>query len=353
MSESPPKAPHSPPDAFHRIGYACQHKSLSSGQKVTSGRTCRKSTALRGCVGSSDRPILSGEGLATVSRKTLENLLDIEVMLRYNVKHRIACLRISSFVPWCDYVDDFSKFPDWELIESSIGRIQDLVQQHELRITTHPGQYVCLGSPNPETRQRSITELESHGRQFDLLGLPSSCYSKINIHVGGTYGGDYAGTAERFAQSFSRLSHSVQSRLTVENDDRSSGWGVSHLSEILRPAIRKTALESGCNVVSPPIVFDSLHWELGPQESELDQDYSRCLDVCLGTWSELPCDPIRPVVHHSQSAKALGSASKSPRAHSDRYTKPFHNPSGHDIDIMLEAKDKELAAEGYIRDFLT
>jgi UV DNA damage repair endonuclease len=48
---------------------------------------------------------------------------------------------------------------------------------------------------------QSVAELEVHSRIFDEMGfLPASPYNKINIHVGGTYGGPKEDTLRRFAQ---------------------------------------------------------------------------------------------------------------------------------------------------------
>jgi UV DNA damage endonuclease len=61
--------------------------------------------------------------------------------------------------------------------------------------------------------------LEIHSEIFDLMNLPASSQSKINIHVGGAYG-DKLETLKRFVQNFKLLSKNLQARLTVENDDK-------------------------------------------------------------------------------------------------------------------------------------
>ena len=41
------------------------------------------------------------------------------------------------------------------------------------------------------------------------MGLPATP-AKINIHVGGTYGGDFEGTAKRWCENFKRLDKNTQ-----------------------------------------------------------------------------------------------------------------------------------------------
>jgi UV DNA damage endonuclease len=60
--------------------------------------------------------------------------------------------------------------------------------------------------------------------------------------------------------------------------------------------------------------------------------------LAASTWGD-----IRPVVHYSESrADEHNDASIKPQAHSDSYVNPI-NLYGLDLDIMLEAKHKEIA----------
>ena len=64
---------------------------------------------------------------------------------------------------------------------------------------------------------------------FDLMGYPPCHYNKINIHIGGIYD-DKEHTIRRFAENFNtRLSPNLQSRLTVENDDRPNSYSMTDL----------------------------------------------------------------------------------------------------------------------------
>jgi UV DNA damage endonuclease len=299
------------------IGYAC----IQHGSSLTTGRTCRKAT------------LESKDGLQICGAKALENLIDLEKMLEFNLTHGIYFLRISSIFPW-GHKYDFSELPNYNSIKRQADRCANVIKKHNIRITCHPSQYVCLASPNPNTITESLADLELHGRQMDLLGLPRNHWAKINIHIGGSYG-DHDAAMKRWCDSFSALSDAAKARLTVENDDKPNGWSVSMLMSVHEI--------TGC-----PIVFDSLHWELGPKVNPVDHDYSESLDLALSTWSE-----VTPVVHHSESRKLHEDKSvSSSRAHTDKYYNPFPNPNNRNVHIMLESKHKEIALIDYRNKFI-
>ena len=66
--------------------------------------------------------------------------------------------------------------------------------------------------------------------------------------------------------------------------------------------------------------------------------------MALSTWGD-----IKPVVHYSESrSKEQLDEKIRPQAHSD-LIKQLPNTYGHNVDIMVEAKHKELAIEGFIK----
>jgi UV DNA damage endonuclease len=64
--------------------------------------------------------------------------------------------------------------------------IGNFVNNSNMRISMHPGQYVLLNAKDEKIRFRSIGELMYHCILLDSLGLDES--AKILIHVGGAYG---------------------------------------------------------------------------------------------------------------------------------------------------------------------
>ena len=165
-----------------------------------------------------------------------------------------------------------------------------------------------------------------HGDEFDMMGLSRTPYNKINIHLGGAYG-DKEASMKRFVKNFPRLPESVSSRLTLENDDKASMYSVKDLYE----GIYKE--------VGVPIVFDYHHHKFctgGMSEKE-------ALEMAISTWPK----GITPVVHYSESrSKEQEDEKIRPQAHSD-YVYDFIDNYGNDIDVMIEAKHKELAVDKY------
>jgi len=168
--------------------------------------------------------------------------------------------------------------------------------------------------------------LSIHGEVFDMMNLSRTPYNKINIHIGGAYG-DKKSAMERFCTNFHRLPESVKSRLTVENDDKASMYSVVDL------------YEGVYKVIGIPIVFDYHHHQFctgGLSEED-------ALEVSISTW---PSDII-PVVHYSESrSREYEDPKIRPQAHSD-FIKDYIETYGNTIDIMVEAKAKEMAVIRY------
>ena len=134
--------------------------------------------------------------------------------------------------------------------------------------------------------------------------------------------GDKQSAMDRFCKNFELLPESVQTRLTVENDDKASMYSVKDLMYIHER-------------IGIPIVFDYHHHKFCTG----DLSEQEALELAMSTWPE----GITPVVHYSES-KALHESNEKlkPQAHSD-YINNLPNTYGNKVDIMVESKAKELA----------
>lgn len=289
------------------LGYACINMTLGK-EKITTNRSMIKNTFLK-------------KGTSYASELAYKNVVDLEKILKWNVKNGIYFFRISSDIfPWASEYD-LESLPQIHLIRIVLQRIGKFVQENNLRITCHPGPFNVLGSINDDVVRRTIIDLELHAKLFDLMGLTKTPFNKINIHCNGTYGNKEA-TMERFCRNFDRLSDSVKSRLTIENDDKASMYSVKDLMQIH-------------NTIGIPIVFDYHHHQFCTG----DLSEEEALNLAVSTWK----NGITPVVHYSESKSLHENDTKiKPQAHSD-YIHTLPNTYGLDVDIMLETKQKELA----------
>ena len=293
------------------LGYACINMSL--GKNVTTNRSMVKRT-------------FEAKGLDYVSELALANSKDVLKILVWNKNNNIKFFRLSSaLVPWGDGLD-LTTLKDYNEISTALRKAGDYAKANGIRITSHPGPFVVLTSPKENVVEAAIKDLELHGKIFDLLGLSQTPYNKINIHCNGVYG-DKLSAMDRFCENYLRLSDSVKNRLTVENDDKASMYNVKDLMYIH-------------NRINIPIVFDYHHHLFNTG----DLSEEEALKLAITTWGD-----ITPVVHYSES-KALHEENNKlkPQAHSD-YIKSLPNTYGLNVDIMVEAKAKELAILPFIK----
>ena len=293
------------------LGYACINMSL--GKNVTTNRSMVKRT-------------FNEKGLDYVSELALANSKDVLKILVWNKNNNIKFFRLSSaLVPWGDGLD-LTTLKDYDEISIALRRAGDYAKANGIRITSHPGPFVVLTSPKENVVEAAIKDLELHGKIFDLLGLSQTPYNKINIHCNGVYG-DKLSAMDRFCENYLKLSDSVKKRLTVENDDKATMYNVKDLMYI----------HSKINI---PIVFDYHHHLFNTG----DLSEEEALKLASTTWGD-----ITPVVHYSES-KALHEENNKlkPQAHSD-YIKSLPNTYGLNVDIMVEAKAKELAILPFIK----
>jgi UV DNA damage endonuclease len=297
------------------FGYACINMGFSTrpkSKRITTNRTMIKRTFLE-------------KGIGYASELALQNVKDLQTILEWNLDNDIYFYRLSSdIIPWASEYE-LTDMPDYEEIKQVCEKAGNFARQHGMRLTSHPGPFNKLASPKERVYQLTEKDLTVHADLFDLIGLPRTPYAKLNIHVGAAYG-DKPFALDNFCRNFERLPESVRSRLTVENDDKESLYSTKELYDGVYKRI------------GIPIVFDYHHHMLHPG----GQTEQEALELALSTWGD-----IKPVVHYAESRSLEYNNPKiKPQAHSDRVVRPFDD-YGHDLDVMIEAKHKELALLEY------
>ena len=291
------------------LGYACANLTLAKNKtKVCCNRSMVKKTFL-------------SKGIDYASELALLNVKDLSVILRWNVANNINFFRVSSdMFPWASHYK-LSELPKYDLIKSELLSIGNYAKENKLRLTSHPGPFNVLVSPNSSVVENTISDLNKHGELFDLLSLSNSTYNKINIHCNGVYG-DKKAAMDRFCTNFKKLPENVRTRLTVENDDKASMYSVLDLMYLYEK-------------IGIPIVFDYHHHKFCTG----DLSEKEALKLAVSTWPK----GITPVVHYSESKSVHENNSEIKlQAHSD-YINNLPDTYGLDVDIMVEAKAKELS----------
>jgi UV DNA damage endonuclease len=281
-----------------RIGYPCINRSIG----CTANSTFRLASY-------SDERLL---------RTVKDNIACLRKILAWNRDRGILFFRITSdLVPFASH--PVCTAPWQEQFAEELAATGDFIRQAGIRISMHPDQFIVINSPDPGIVGRSVAELAYHAELLDLMGLPAS--AKIQLHVGGVYGNPKEST-DRFVNAYKNLDPRIRRRLVVENDDS-----------------RFTA--SDCLLIHErtgiPVLFDVFHHACANH----GEDLPTVLDGVRKTWKDR--DGIMMADYSSQNP------GKRPGGHADHIDiSDFRNflslAQQHDMDIMLEIKDKEKSA---------
>jgi UV DNA damage endonuclease len=301
-----------------RLGYACINDTLQNAAKITPNKGMIKRTFI-------------SRGSKYAANIALQNIRSMQKILAWNSANNISIYRMSSSLfPWMSEYK-ISELFNYKEIKSALEDCGEYARSTGQRLSFHPGQFCVLASQNENVIANSVRELEKHGEIMDIMNMPKSHGAKINIHIGGAYG-DRGSAIDRFCKNFeNHLSHSVKSRLTIENDDKESMFSTKMLHD------------GAYSRIGTPIVFDSHHWEIGPK----DQDYRDAFYMAKSTW---PNNVIQQC-HHSNSKRKYEDSTASKQSHSSWYYTPFEN-FGEQVDVVLECKKKEKALIKYKEDFI-
>ncbi|KAL2196626.1 UV-endonuclease UvdE-domain-containing protein [Corynascus similis CBS 632.67] len=334
-----------------RLGYACLNTYLRSAKTpVFSSRTCRMASIIDHRHPLMDpsqpehsvknRPDKSQEpsherGQKFVQELGLANARDIVRMLRWNDKYGIKFMRLSSeMFPFASHpVHGYKLAPFASEVLAEAGRVAAELGH---RLTTHPGQFTQLGSPRKEVVDAAVRDLEYHDELLSLLRLPEQQDrdAVMILHMGGVFG-DKAATLDRFRKNYAELSPSVKARLVLENDD--VGWSVHDLLPV-------------CEELNIPLVLDYHHHNIifdstQCREGTLDISEPELQARITATWTR---KGIKQKMHYSEPCPGAVTP-RDRRKHSARVlTLP---PCPPDMDLMIEAKDKEQAVFELMRNF--
>lgn len=304
-----------------RIGFACQvyksPRTNSKGRIVYEQRDECKVGTVRVC---NVKDLEDKERKAKLFEKIKQNMLAMRKQLEYVSKlpERERFIRLSSdFFPLEDH-PEYGHLYDSEIqeyVKNCLAVCGNVVKHFNIRITSHPSQYITICSDKPRVVRNSLATIYSHIRMFKQMGLTPEDGVCINIHTNGA-----SWTLDE------SLVRPVLPWITFENDEKKAGFD-------------KTLYM--CQRYGVRMVLDVHHYycEIGKY---LPYDSDKWQKV-LATW---PSNQV-PKIHLSQS-RNVDAGFMEKCAHSDMitdhelitYVSQFLN----DADIMVEAKHKNLAS---------
>jgi len=259
------------------------------------------------------------EQLQKLSTICLENLLNLSKALEWLVDHDIGAFRVlSPLFPRMTHPDvayRLNELPDYEPIIKQCEKIRAHKQACDIRLSLHPDQFNVLSSPHSEVTKNTLRELEYQGLLAEHIDA-----DVINIHGGGVYG-DKPLALERLKDNFALLSARVQTRLTLENDDRS--YSPADLIPV-------------CEALEIPFVYDVHHHRCLPDELSIENATTKCVQC----WENAGREPFFHI-----SSPLNGYDSSKPRPHADYINADDFPQEWLDLDatVDIEAKAKELA----------
>jgi len=255
--------------------------------------------------------------LNKINNIIIENLINLEKIIDYNIKNNIHFYRLTSkLIPLStikelnfDYINPYIKL---------YKRIGNKIKKHNIRIDTHPDQFCILNSTKKEIVENSIQILEYHYKILDALGIENKI---IILHVGSSVLGKN-NSIHRFINNFNKLPKYLQESIAIENDDK-----IYNIEDCL----------SLCKKLNIPMILDYHHHICNNNNINIDN----YLEEIFNTWN------ITPKIHFSSPKN---KTKKEFRSHHDYINVDDFilfldkiKSLNKNIDIMLECKAKDEA----------
>jgi UV DNA damage endonuclease len=258
----------------------------------------------------------------------------LHAVLDYLDRHDIRMYRMTaSLAPYATHPELRQFHGQVRAACSELEALGERARALDVRLSTHPGQYVVLNSTDDDVREAAIRDIELQAEILDAMGQGPEAVTIV--HVGGAAGG-----LDRFARGWEQLSQRARSRLVVENDDRTFS-----LRDVLELHRR----------LGVRVVWDALHHQCHDPEGIPERE---ALELALGTWPT----GVRPKIHYSTPKTAIEERNRRIGRRVERrwVLPPLHahadlidpiafarflddTASGLEFDVMLEAKAKDLA----------
>lgn len=264
--------------------------------------------------------------LEKLKKTTVSNVNDLYKILQYTLENNIHFYRITSgLIPLATH-PEVTNWNYRRIFKRDFEIMGEFITKHNLRVDTHPNEFNVLNSEKEDVVKNTERNLWHHVELFQDLNYP---LGKMVLHIGSSAGGKEK-AIERFVKNYNSLPKEISKMLIFENDDKTFTT-----KEVL----------SVCKTINAPMVLDVHHHLCNDGGDEL----APMLNDIFDTWKN---EALPPKLHFSSPKE-----SEKDRKHADFIdAKAFIAfiekciPLNIDLDIMLEAKQKDLALYQLVED---
>ena len=291
-----------------RLGYACISKTLN----ITTSHTITYTNYEK---------LEAEERLKKLIETTEKNLENLKEIIKYNIKNNIHFYRMSSkIIPLATHPN--IEFDVLKIFENKLKEIGKIIKESNMRVDIHLDEYCVLNSVNTEIVSSTINIINFYKNMLNTMNLNTY----MILHVGSkTHGIEKSIT--RFINNFKKLDQESQKMIIIENDDK-----VFKIEDVLKI----------CKKLNIPMVLDYHHYICNKEEP-----LETHIQEIINTWKNKI-----PKMHISSKKN-----NKEFRAHNDyidiedfiSFTNLLKK-SKTNIDIMIEAKEKDIALFKLIRE---
>lgn len=271
------------------------------------------------------KKLTTEEKIRKLKQVSYSNIVDLKKILEYNIENKIHFYRITSaLIPLATHPD-----VNWDYrsaLSVDFNIIGDIVKDNNMRVDTHPDQFNVINSVDDEVVENTKRNLWFHVNLFEDMGYS---LGKMVLHVGSSAGGKDA-ALKRFENNFKNYPEEITSKLILENDDKTF-----------------TAKETLglCQKLGAPMVLDVHHHICNNNGYDIEE----ILPDILNTWNG---EVLPPKLHFSSPKDGPKD-----RKHADFIdARDFIDfieickPLNKDLDIMIEAKKKDIALFNLVKD---
>lgn len=261
----------------------------------------------------------------TINNIIIINLKNLIEILKYNNSNNIHFYRLSSnIIPLATHKDVY--FDYYEKYINYYNKISRIINDKDMRVDIHANNFCILNSINEKVVEYTIKNLEYYYNLFQYMNINNGI---VIMHIGSTALG-HEQSINRFINNYLKLPNYLKKIIAIENDDKS--FNIKDIVYISKK-------------LNVPIVLDYHHHLCNGKEYNIE-DYMQ--DI-INSWKNKNCN-IKMHFSSPYNKKNYRKHNDYINAYEFRDFCELLKKYNKDIDIMLEAKEKDRSIFKLIRE---